>query len=213
MNKNEWIIKNIESRAVVIPGNDIDTDRIIPARFMKCVTFDDLGQYAFYDARFNADGSATDHPLNDPQNRGAEILVVGANFGCGSSREHAPQALKRFGIRAIIGESFAEIFNDNCASIGLPIARAEVKDLEQLRAWVAKHTQDNVEFDLEKETVSTKDFSFALRMTSAARRAFLDGTWDSTASLLEAKEEIRNVQKNLPYGQWLKGTSQARNLK
>jgi 3-isopropylmalate/(R)-2-methylmalate dehydratase small subunit len=113
-------IAKIEGKGVYVTGNDIDTDRVIPARFMKCVTFDGLGEYLFYDVRFNKDGSSKGHPLDNPKHKGATILLSGANFGCGSSREHAPQALQKFGMRAVIAESFAEIFAGNCTSLGIP---------------------------------------------------------------------------------------------
>src|SRR5690606_14986619 len=113
-------IVKVQGRGVYVPGDDIDTDRIIPARFMKCVTFDGLGAYAFYDARFDEQGNSKGHPLDDPRFRGATILLSNSNFGCGSSREHAPQALSKFGIRAIIAESFAEIFFGNATTLGMP---------------------------------------------------------------------------------------------
>ena len=116
-------ITSVTGRSVVVPGDDIDTDRIIPARFMKCVTFDGLGEYMFYDVRFFEDGSEKPHPLNDPRFAGASILLSGENFGCGSSREHAPQAMYRFGIRAVIAESFAEIFFGNSTTLGMPASR------------------------------------------------------------------------------------------
>src|SRR5512146_3289418 len=130
-------ITSVTGRAVHVPGNDIDTDRIIPARFMKCVTFDGLGAYLFHDVRKNPDGSDRAHPLNDPRFRGATILLSGANFGCGSSREHAPQALQKHGIAAIVAESFAEIFFGNCTTLGLPCVCASRADIEQVAAAVA----------------------------------------------------------------------------
>jgi 3-isopropylmalate/(R)-2-methylmalate dehydratase small subunit len=127
-------ITRVAGRAVNVPGNDIDTDRIIPARFMKCVTFDGLGEFLFYDMRKNADGSDKPHPLNDPRFKGATILLSGMNFGCGSSREHAPQALQKYGIRAVIAEGFAEIFHGNSTTLGMPCVTASREDIEQIAA-------------------------------------------------------------------------------
>src|SRR6187399_2178425 len=121
-------ITSVSGRAVCVPGNDIDTDRIIPARFMKCITFDGLGEYLFYDVRKNADGTDKDHPLNDPRFKGAGILLSGVNFGCGSSREHAPQAIYRYGFRAVVAEGFAEIFFGNSTTLSMPcvtVAKAD----------------------------------------------------------------------------------------
>src|SRR5215218_9764239 len=146
-------ITSVTGRGVYVPGNDIDTDRIIPARFMKCVTFDGLGEYAFYDVRKNADGTDKPHPLNDPRFKGASILLSGTNFGCGSSREHAPQALYRFGFRAVIAESFAEIFFGNCTTLGIPCAVAAAADMKRLREAVEKDPQITVTVDVEKNRV------------------------------------------------------------
>jgi len=129
-------ITQIAGRGVFVAGNDIDTDRIIPARFMKCVTFDGLGEYLFYDVRKNADGSDKPHPLNDPRFKGATILLSGSNFGCGSSREHAPQAIQKYGFRAVIAESYAEIFFGNSTGLGIPCASARLT--ERVNASVAR---------------------------------------------------------------------------
>ena len=129
-------ISSVSGRAVHVPGNDIDTDRIIPARFMKCVTFDGLGEFLFHDVRKNADGTDKPHPLNDPRFKGATLLLSGANFGCGSSREHAPQAIQKHGFRAVIAENFAEIFFGNCTTLGIPCATASRADIEIGRAHV-----------------------------------------------------------------------------
>src|SRR5690349_21828607 len=126
---NDSVIKSVKGRAVAVSGDDIDTDRIMPARYLKCVTFASIGQYAFQDERFAQDGEPKGHPLDAPAHKGASVLVVNKNFGCGSSREHAPQGILRFGIKAIVGESFAEIFAGNCAAIGLPAVTASEKDV------------------------------------------------------------------------------------
>src|SRR3954463_1426600 len=137
-------ITSISGRAVNVPGNDIDTDRIIPARFMKCVTFDGLGEYLFYDVRKNADGSDKPHPLNDPRFKGATILLAGANFGCGSSREHAPQALQKYGFKRVIAENFAEIFFGNCIPLGMPCATASRVDIARIASAVEKNPKTEV---------------------------------------------------------------------
>lgn len=193
------IIKEVRGRAVPMPGDDIDTDRIIPARFMKCVTFEELGPYAFYDERFHADGSKKAHPFNDERYRGASLLVVGKNFGCGSSREHAPQSLMRFGIKALIGESFAEIFSDNCTTLGIPVVMAERSDCDNLMMFVKEDPACEVEVDLTMKTVSYGDFSFQLKVKESSRKALLSGRWDSTSYLLDQTAKIREVAGRLPY--------------
>ena len=192
-------IKSVSGRGLPLPGNDIDTDRVIPAKFMKCVTFDELGQYAFYDARFNEDGSKKDHPFNEEKYKGASILIVNRNFGCGSSREHAPQSLKRYGIRAIVGESFAEIFADNCASIGLPVVTAEAADVANLMAFVKDDPACEIRVDLEKLEAAYGDFSISVQQPEQTRKALTQGTWDSTAELLAVADKIKEVAAHLPY--------------
>ncbi|MFZ9937637.1 MAG: 3-isopropylmalate dehydratase small subunit, partial [Luteolibacter sp.] len=141
-------VKQVTGRAVFIPGADIDTDRIIPARFMKCVTFDGLGEFAFYDVRFNPDtGGKTDHPLNDPRFSAASILLAGVNFGCGSSREHAPQSLRKYGFNGIIAESFAEIFFGNSTTLAMPCVTATAADIAKLRAAIEADPSIEVTID------------------------------------------------------------------
>jgi len=192
-------IRSVSGRAIPVPGNDIDTDRIIPARFMKCVTFDQLGQYAFYDARFNENGSKKEHSFNEEKYRGAAVMVVNSNFGCGSSREHAPQALKRWGIKAIIGESFAEIFADNCASLGMPAVTARKEDVEKITAFVKNNPSREVIIDLEKMEASCGDFKVSIFQPEQTRNALIRGAWDSTAELLSAANDIKETAKRLPY--------------
>lgn len=199
MNDTNSQIKTISGCGVVLPGNDIDTDRIIPARYLKCVTFDELGQYLFYDDRFNGDGTKKEHPLNEERFKGASILIVNKNFGCGSSREHAPQSLIRFGIKAILGESFAEIFLGNCTAIGLPVVTAEKTDIENLTLFIKENPSCQIEIDLESAELSYGDFMISIHQSKQSRTAFLQGKWDSTSELLSAKEEIDHVAKNLPY--------------
>lgn len=197
MNENKII--RISARGIPMPGDDVDTDRVIPARFMKCVTFDGLGEYAFYDERFDAGGALKAHPMNDLAYQGGEILIVGKNFGCGSSREHAPQALMRFGIRAIIGESFAEIFAGNCTVLGIPVVRAVKADIEQLCGQVESDPQTAIEIDLEAMRVTAGKTSFAITMPDSARLSLIDGLWDTTSLLLANADKTKHVEKALPY--------------
>ncbi len=180
-------------------GNDIDTDRIIPARYLKSITFDGLGEGAFIDARAADRGAGRTHPFDDPRYSGGSILLVGRNFGCGSSREHAPQALQRFGIRAIVGESFAEIFSGNCTVLGLPVVRAGGADVERLQALVKQDPATEVTVDLEAKQVTAGALSCAVDLPAGARHALVRGTWDSTALLLANRSEIAAVTARLPY--------------
>ena len=192
-------IGSVAGRGLPLPGNEIDTDRIIPARYLKCVTFDELGKYVFYDARFNDDGSPKDHPFNDKRYKGASVLIVGKNFGCGSSREHAPQSLKRYGIKAIVGMSFAEIFADNCTAIGLPTASAEQADIENLMNFVQDDPAGEITVDLAKGEAVYGDFQIPVKLSEQSRSALVQGTWDSTAELLSAKDKIKETASKLPY--------------
>lgn len=192
-------ITKVSGRAVPIPGDDIDTDRIIPARFMKCVTFDGLGEFAFYDVRYNEDGSLKEHPLNDPRFTGASIMVIGSNFGCGSSREHAPQALHKFGIRGLIGESFAEIFFGNATTLGIPCVTVSTEIREQIQQMIEDQPQLEVVIDVDKKTVSVGDKVFPCDIVSSAREALLSGEWDPIALMLQKPEEIEAVAKRLGY--------------
>jgi 3-isopropylmalate/(R)-2-methylmalate dehydratase small subunit len=196
----------IEGRAVSLPENDIDTDRIIPARFMKGLSFEGLGAYAFYDERFDAEGRPKEHPLNDPSRAGASILVAGRNFGCGSSREHAPQALLRAGFRAIVAESFAEIFAGNCASIGLVVARLEPVALAEAHARAAKKPEELFAVDLEAMELRIgprgTETRYPLAMRDSDRALLLSGEWDSAGALLEAREAVLATWASLPYASW-----------
>ena len=189
-------IDRVSGRAAVVRGDDIDTDRIIPARFMRCVTFDGLGEYAFHDDRAQAKG---DHALDDERFLGANILVVGRNFGCGSSREHAPQALMRFGFNAFIGGSFAEIFAGNCTALGLPCVTLEQADLTKLMDAVSADPNQEVEIDLEAREVRCAVGTFAATVRDGTRQQLLEGTWNATAVLLEAGDEIEKTAGRLPY--------------
>ncbi|MBX7210571.1 MAG: 3-isopropylmalate dehydratase small subunit [Verrucomicrobiaceae bacterium] len=183
-------VTQVAGTGVYVPGSDIDTDRIIPARFMKCVTFDGLGEYAFYDVRYDKDGKLKGHPLDDPRFKGAGILLSGSNFGCGSSREHAPQALYRFGIRAVIAESFAEIFFGNCTTLGIPCVVASGTDIRMLAAEIERNPQLEVTVDVAAGRVSFEDQDFPISVPDTAREALTTGQWDPIAGLLENKEAV-----------------------
>ena len=186
-------------RAIPMPGNDIDTDRIIPARYLKNVTFDGLGEAAFIDERAADSKAGRTHPFDDPRYAGGSILLVGRNFGCGSSREHAPQALQRFGIRALVGESFAEIFSGNCTVLGIPVVRAAAADVERLQALVAEQPATEVTVDLEARRVTAGTLSCSADLPEGARLALVRGTWDSTTLLLANRDRIAATAGRLPY--------------
>ncbi|HEY5724930.1 MAG TPA: 3-isopropylmalate dehydratase small subunit [Methylomirabilota bacterium] len=192
-------VTQVAGTAVHVPGSDIDTDRIIPARFMKCVTFDGLGEYAFYDVRKNADGSDKPHPLNDPRFKGANILLSGSNFGCGSSREHAPQALYRFGFRAVIAESFAEIFFGNCTTLGIPCLTAPMDDVLWLQRAIGRDPKQAVTVDVERQEVRVGDRVIPARIADGARNQLVSGAWNATGVLLDAGDAIEATAGRLPY--------------
>jgi 3-isopropylmalate/(R)-2-methylmalate dehydratase small subunit len=192
-------ISSVAGRAVHVPGNDIDTDRIIPARFMKCVTFDGLGEYLFYDVRKNADGSDRPHPLNDPRFKGATILLSGANFGCGSSREHAPQAIQKYGFRAVVAENFAEIFFGNCTTLGIPCLSARREDIARIAAAVAADPALDVVVDVDRLQIRFGSEVVPATMRESARDALLHGRWDAIAELIEGVPAVKDLTKSLPY--------------
>lgn len=193
-------ITHVSGTAVPIPGADIDTDRIIPARFMKCVTFDGLGEYAFYDVRFDpVSGEKTDHPLNDERFKEASILVAGINFGCGSSREHAPQSLTKYGFTAIIAESFAEIFYGNSTTLGLPCVSSSKENIDALKAATAADPSLKVAIDLEAMTVTAGDLSFSVEMPASARQALLAGKYDPIKELIDNNDKIEATAASLSY--------------
>lgn len=192
-------IVQVVGTAVVVRGNDIDTDRIVPARYLKEITFDRMGAYPFYDERFDSEGRPKPHPFNDPSYRGASILLVNQNFGCGSSREHAPQALRRFGIRAIVGESFAAIFVGNCFAIGLPAVTISAADMAELMPLVESNPGVVLTMDLERKALLLGSERVPLELSEGARKALVEGSWDSTAMLLANMERVREVAARLPY--------------
>ncbi len=192
-------ITSVSGKGVYVPGSDIDTDRIIPARFMKCVTFDGLGEYLFYDVRHEEDGTLKDHPLNDDKFADSSILISGINFGCGSSREHAPQAIYRAGFNAVIAQSFAEIFFGNCATLGVPCAIATAENIDKLAAAVNADPSTEITIDVEKCEVRYGDDSIPVEIPSTARDAFLSAQWDPIGELLEANDQIEATANQLPY--------------
>jgi 3-isopropylmalate/(R)-2-methylmalate dehydratase small subunit len=193
------VIRSLAGRAVPVRGNDIDTDRIIPARYMKTVSFDSLGLHVFHDARQDPSGKPTGHPFDDPRHAGAAILLANRNFGCGSSREHAPQALAAWGIRAVVAESFAEIFAGNCTAIGLPAVEVEAEAAEALLRLAETRPETELTLDLEARLLEAAGRSYAVKMPEARRQVFLTGSWDTMGLLLEGRGEIRTVAARLPY--------------
>jgi 3-isopropylmalate/(R)-2-methylmalate dehydratase small subunit len=187
--------------AVAIRGHDIDTDRIIPARFLRCVVFEGLGAAAFEDDRAQAKAAGGPHPLDDPRFRAARVMLVNRNFGCGSSREHAPQAIMRRGrgIQAIVGESFAEIFAGNCLALGIPCVTADADAVAELMARCEADPALEMCVDLAAMRVTAGDASFPISMPEAARQQLLRGTWDTTGELLSARDAIARTAATLPY--------------
>ena len=194
-------VTSITGHPVPLRGNDIDTDRIIPARFMTAITFDGMGELAFYDVRFDADGNEVDHPMNDPKHRakGPQVAVVNKNFGCGSSREHAPQAMHRWGVHAIVGESFADIFFGNCVALGIPCLTLAAEDVEKLMSAVEQNPEVGLEVDVAAGEVRHGETIYSGNLPVSAREQFLSGNWDATGALLSALPEVRSVAEKLPY--------------
>ncbi len=193
------IITCIQGSAIYIPGDDIDTDRIVPARFLKEISFENMGEYLFYDVRFNEDGSPKDHVLNHPDTQHAKILIVDSNFGCGSSREHAPQALKRFGFEAIIGISFSEIFAGNCKAIGIPVLRTTATAIQKMNTQLQHNTRTQFSIDLATRHVRFFEESILFEISSAHQESFLSGTWDSLGILKQNTALIQDKVATLPY--------------
>lgn len=192
-------VEHVEGTGIPIRGNDIDTDQIIPARFMKVVTFDGLGQFAFFDQRFDENDNPKEHPFNDEKFHNASILVVNSNFGCGSSREHAPQALMRWGIDAIIGESFAEIFAGNCLALGIPTITADTDTVTDLQDWIDANPEDSIAIDVADELITYDDTVISGSVDEAQRKALIEGIWDTTALLKSNRQTIEKTAESLPY--------------
>jgi 3-isopropylmalate/(R)-2-methylmalate dehydratase small subunit len=194
MNGASSSVTRAAGRGIPLRGNDIDTDRIIPARHLRNITFEGLGEFAFEDDR-----KSTDHPFDDERYRGASILVVNANFGCGSSREHAPQAIMRWGISAIVGESFADIFQGNCTAMGLPCVTAAAGCIQALMDAIESDPARKVTVGLKEKTLACGDLTVDVQIPDGDRIQLLEGTWDATGMLLEGRETVRAVARNLPY--------------
>ncbi len=192
-------ITEVKGTALPVTGNDIDTDRIIPARFMKEITFMNMGKFAFYDVRFDEDGKPVGHAYDDPKHADFSILVVNKNFGCGSSREHAPQALMRSGVKALVGESFAEIFAGNCTVLGIPVVTAPEAEVLSLQAWVKANPKGEVVIDLAAKAVRYGGKAVAISLPETSRKALVEGTWDSTQLLLANASAVRETAARLPY--------------
>ena len=194
-------ITQVTGCGVYVPGDDIDTDRIIPARFMKCVTFDGLGEFAFADAKAAEKAAGRLHPLDDSRFNGATVLISGSNFGCGSSREHAPQALYRYGFRAIIAESFAEIFFGNSTTLGIPCVKMTKQDISALGALIEKTPSALITLDLteQKVTVDDVDFRAQFSIPGHAREPLMNGRWDSIADLVDGLDDVKARVASIPY--------------
>jgi 3-isopropylmalate/(R)-2-methylmalate dehydratase small subunit len=192
-------VNAIAGRAIALVGDDIDTDRIIPARFLRCVTFEGLGEQVFADDRSQTNGQ---HPFDQPQYQGAKILVVNGNFGCGSSREHAPQAIARWGIEAIVGESFAEIFFGNCVAMGVPCLTASPEVVAQLQTLIEQAPATEFTVDLNSLLVSSPTFNAPITLPDGPRQMFLSGTWDACGQLVAQAPAVKITATKLPYMAW-----------
>src|SRR5262249_37751956 len=193
-------INQVEGKAVPVKGNDIDTDRIIPARYLKEITFTNMGKYPFYDERFDAEGKSKGHPFDLPQFQGAHLLFVNQNFGCGSSREHAPQSLMRWGIRGIVGESFAEIFAGNCTRLGIPTVTVGRSEMEKLQTLAKKKPSTKFTLDLDQKVLLNDGKEhLKFEIPESQRNALVNGTWDSTGILLANAGKTAEVATKLPY--------------
>ena len=195
-------ITRITGSSLVLRGDEIDTDRIMPARFLKAITFEGIDAHVFEDDRKEAATRGARHPFDDPARHQAKILVVNGNFGCGSSREHAPQGLLRRGIRAIVGESFGEIFAGNSLAIGLACVTASKDDVQRLMALADRSPSAELSVDIETRRVIAGDVTIAISIPDSARHALVSGEWDATGLLLDNYEEVEKIGKALPYGQW-----------
>jgi 3-isopropylmalate/(R)-2-methylmalate dehydratase small subunit len=190
-------VTRVTGTGVPVRGDDIDTDQIIPARFLKSTTWEGLDEYAFYDARRDDDGELNAHPFNEY--RGANVLVVNENFGCGSSREHAPRALRRWGVEAIVGESFAEIFADNCKSLGMPAAVADAETVEHLQNFIEDDPSAGIELDVANERLVYDGEEVDVDIDESMRQALVKGIWDTVAVLRSNMDAVDETAASLPY--------------
>ena len=195
----ELKVTHIAGPAIAIRGNDIDTDRIIPARYLKALTFAELGKYPFHDERFDADGDEKEHPFNRAEHQGAKMIFVNENFGCGSSREHAPQALNRWGIDAVVGISFGEIFAGNCERIGVPALRAKPADIDKLQAAAEADATIEWRVDLDTMMIEGGNLRVPVELSEGRRNSLMQGHWDSTGALVANVDKVKAVYDKLPY--------------
>ena len=189
----------VTGRGVYVPGNDIDTDRIIPARFMKCVVFDGLGEFLFFDVRHDPQGNKIDHPIDRPEHAGATVLLSGANFGCGSSSEHAPQAIHKAGFRAVIAENFAEIFFGNSTTLGIPCVSAVREDIAKVAAAIAADPTLEITVDVAALEVRFGGQAIKVTQRETARDALVNGRWDAIGELIDGIDAVKATAKRLPY--------------
>lgn len=200
MSVSDLKIQAVTGTGVPVKGNDIDTDRIIPARYLKEITFSNMGKYPFFDERFDNEGKSKGHPFDDARYQGASVLLVNQNFGCGSSREHAPQSLMRWGVKAIVGESFAEIFAGNCNMLGIPVVTVAPAEAAKLQNLVAGSPKTKLTVDLvKKQVVVEGGEAVPFQMPEPKRQSLLTGTWDSTGLLLANAAKTADIAKKLPY--------------
>jgi len=192
-------ITSAEGRGIVVRGDEIDTDRIIPARFLRTITFDGLEHHLFEDDRKQLKERGQTHAVDRPEYQGAHVMFVASNFGCGSSREHAPQAIARWGINAIVGVSFAEIFAGNSTMIGLPLATATAQDIERLMAAVEADPTVPCRLDLVAKTATAGSVTVPVSMPDSLRSALMSGDWDATSLLVDRYDEVEKVAADLPY--------------
>lgn len=194
---NDLKVYRVEGSAVPVIGDDIDTDRIIPARYLKQITFSKMGEYPFFDERFNADGSRKPHAFNEAGFQGAAILLSNANFGCGSSREHAPQALVRWGIKAIVAESYGEIFANNCVMLGVPAVVASGDDIARLQALAKQKPETRFTVDIREMNVTAGSLRIPVSMSASQRKALTDGAWDLISMLLSNAARVKETEERL----------------
>lgn len=193
------IIKNITGKAIPKPANDQNTDDIVPARYLKEITFKNMGDYVYFDERFKDGQPVREHPFNNKKYQGATMLIVGANYGCGSSREHAPQALYRYGIKAIIAESFAEIFAGNCVNLGIVGVTISAKALTELTNYIKENPSTELNIDLNEKVIRYSEYTVKFVLPEGRRQSFLNGTWDALAILQQNEQGIKEIEKKLDY--------------
>lgn len=192
---NSSMIQRVDGRAIPLRGNDIDTDRIIPARYLRAITFEGLGEHAFEDDR----KSNPNHPFNNAAYQGASVLVANGNFGCGSSREHAPQALMHWGIQALVGQSFGEIFLGNCTAMGIPCLTASAENISRIQDAVEANPEREMAIDLKAKKLTFGDIEIDLQIAESNRLQLIEGAWDATGMLLEGRDAVKDTADKLPY--------------